>query len=69
MNKHSLETGTQPENVLGVRFLPDPVGLVVVGILIPMIYYEVLPKTQLTSFLVAPPPPPPLRRLPRLPLP
>jgi protein TonB len=35
------------------------VGLVVVMILIPLIYTETLPKTQLTSFLVAPPPPPP----------
>jgi TonB family C-terminal domain len=35
------------------------VALIVVAILIPLIYNEVLPKTQLTSFLVAPPPPPP----------
>ncbi len=28
-------------------------------ILIPMIYFDTLPATQLTSFLVAPPPPPP----------
>jgi protein TonB len=35
------------------------IGLVIVAILIPMIYYEALPRTQLTSFLVAPPPPPP----------
>ncbi len=28
-------------------------------ILIPLIYYDALPRTQLTSFLVAPPPPPP----------
>jgi periplasmic protein TonB len=34
-------------------------GLVVVGILIPLIYTESLPKTELTGFLVAPPPPPP----------
>ncbi len=35
--------------------------LLVVGvaILIPMIYFDALPKSQLTSFLVAPPPPPP----------
>jgi protein TonB len=33
--------------------------LVGVGILIPMIYFDALPRTQLTSFLVAPPPPPP----------
>src|SRR6185436_2602122 len=30
-----------------------------VAILIPMIYFDALPRTQLTSFLVAPPPPPP----------
>jgi protein TonB len=30
-----------------------------VAILIPMIYFDALPQTQLTSFLVAPPPPPP----------
>ena len=34
-------------------------SLVIVGILIPLIYTETLPKTQLTGFLVAPPPPPP----------
>ena len=28
-------------------------------ILIPLIYTEALPKTQLMTFLVAPPPPPP----------
>ena len=33
--------------------------MVTVAVLIPLIYYEALPKTQLTSFLVAPPPPPP----------
>jgi periplasmic protein TonB len=33
--------------------------LVVVAILIPLIYTDTLPRTQLTSFLVAPPPPPP----------
>jgi len=33
--------------------------LIVVAVLIPLIYYDALPKTQLTSFLVAPPPPPP----------
>ena len=29
-----------------------------VAILIPLIYTDSLPRTQLTSFLVAPPPPP-----------
>jgi protein TonB len=33
--------------------------LIGVAVLIPLIYYDALPKTQLTSFLVAPPPPPP----------
>ncbi len=33
--------------------------IVVVAVIIPLIHFEVLPKTQLTSFLVAPPPPPP----------
>src|SRR6185369_15578669 len=33
--------------------------MVIVLVLIPLIYTETLPKTQLTSFLVAPPPPPP----------
>ncbi len=35
------------------------ITLVAVLILIPLIRYEVLPSTTLTSFLVAPPPPPP----------
>jgi len=35
------------------------VVIVAVAILIPMIYFDALPKSQLTSFLVAPPPPPP----------
>jgi protein TonB len=30
-----------------------------IAILVPLIYTDTLPKTQLTSFLVAPPPPPP----------
>ncbi len=33
--------------------------LIGVAILIPLLVYDQLPKTQLTSFLVAPPPPPP----------
>jgi protein TonB len=35
------------------------VVLIGIAILIPMIYFDALPKSQLTSFLVAPPPPPP----------
>jgi protein TonB len=33
--------------------------LLMIAILIPLIYTDTLPSTQLTSFLVAPPPPPP----------
>src|SRR5229473_3114570 len=33
--------------------------MIIVMILIPLIYTDVLPKAQLTSFLTAPPPPPP----------
>jgi len=33
--------------------------LIGIAVLIPLIRFEVLPATQLTSFLVAPPPPPP----------
>ncbi|HUJ20652.1 MAG TPA: TonB family protein [Bryobacteraceae bacterium] len=35
------------------------IALIGVAVLIPMIYFDALPRTQLTSFLVAPPPPPP----------
>ena len=35
------------------------IGLLVVAVIIPMIYFDVLPAATLTSFLVAPPPPPP----------
>src|ERR1017187_8212636 len=34
-------------------------ALMIIAVILPMIYFDVLPKTQLTSFLVAPPPPPP----------
>ncbi|MCX6624496.1 MAG: energy transducer TonB [Acidobacteria bacterium] len=34
-------------------------GLVGLAVLIPLIFTDVLPRTQLTSMLVAPPPPPP----------
>ena len=33
--------------------------LIGIAIIIPMVYFDALPKSQLTSFLVAPPPPPP----------
>ena len=34
-------------------------GLLIVAVILPMIYFDVLPAATLTSFLVAPPPPPP----------
>ena len=49
---------TRKASSVFVSFLVQ-VCLVIVMILIPLIYTETLPKTQLTSFLVAPPPPPP----------
>jgi protein TonB len=39
---------------LGVQCL-----LLVVAVILPMVYFDVLPAAQLSSFLVAPPPPPP----------
>jgi len=35
------------------------IGLVIVAVIIPLIYYEALPKTTFASMLQAPPPPPP----------
>lgn len=35
------------------------VGLLIVLVILPMIYFDVLPSATLQSFLVAPPPPPP----------
>jgi periplasmic protein TonB len=54
-----LDTGKtrKPWTVL-VSFVAQLVVLAI-AILIPMIYFDALPKSQLTSFLVAPPPPPP----------
>src|ERR1044071_10052570 len=33
--------------------------LIIIAVIIPMVYFDALPQTQLTSFLGAPPPPPP----------
>jgi periplasmic protein TonB len=35
------------------------IGIIIVMILVPLIFTEALPRTQLMTFLVAPPPPPP----------
>ncbi len=55
-----VESGGQTRKVWSVlvSFICQ-VLLIIVGLLIPMIYFDTLPRTQLTSFLVAPPPPPP----------
>src|SRR5260370_8003610 len=50
-------TSKKSSSVL-VAFLAQSAFLVI-AVILPMIYFDVLPKTQLTSFLVAPPPPPP----------
>src|SRR6516165_2666647 len=34
-------------------------GLIIVAIIVPMVWFDMLPTAQLQSFLVAPPPPPP----------
>ncbi len=60
LNKRSLTEPGKPKRVgplplrLFLRSWPSGSPL-----LIPLIYTDSLPKTQLTSFLVAPPPPPP----------
>ena len=52
------QNATRKASSVFVSFLIQ-CGLVTVGVLIPLIYTDSLPKTQLSSFLVAPPPPPP----------
>lgn len=41
-----------------LSFVAQCIGIVLL-VLLPMIYFDTLPATRLTSFLVAPPPPPP----------
>src|ERR1700685_631040 len=57
-----IESGGRPKTKRGwtsmVSFLIQ-IGIVGVMVLIPLIFTEALPKTQLMTFLVAPPPPPP----------
>jgi protein TonB len=52
------ENVTRKASSVFVSFIVQ-VCLIIVAVLIPLIYTETLPRTQLTSFLVAPPPPPP----------
>jgi protein TonB len=55
-----VETGnkTQKGASVFISFIVQIV-LIIVAVIIPLIYTDSLPRTQLTSFLVAPPPPPP----------
>ena len=41
-----------------IAFIAQTV-FIIIAVILPMIYFDVLPKTTFTSFLVAPPPPPP----------
>ncbi len=52
------QAGTRKVWTVIVSFMGQ-ILLIGVMILLPMIYFDTLPSTQLTSFLVAPPPPPP----------
>ncbi|HEX9761340.1 MAG TPA: energy transducer TonB [Candidatus Acidoferrales bacterium] len=58
-----LESSVQKKrtNSKWAIFISTVVQIILLGvmILIPLIYTEALPKTMLTTFLVAPPPPPP----------
>jgi protein TonB len=49
---------TQKGTSVMVSFIVQIVAVIVL-VIIPLIYTDTLPRTQLTSFLVAPPPPPP----------
>ena len=61
MFEQTFVEGTGKTNKTWTVMLSFALQILIVGvaILIPMIYFDALPKSQLTSFLVAPPPPPP----------
>jgi protein TonB len=52
-------TGTTKKSWTVLMAFGIQIVLIVVAIIIPMIWFEVLPSATLSSFLVAPPPPPP----------
>jgi protein TonB len=54
-----LEGGKTKSTRMMLLAMVGEVVLVGVAVLLPMIYFDVLPSTTLKSFLVAPPPPPP----------
>jgi protein TonB len=61
MFEQTFVDGTGKTNkpwTVAVSFLLQ-ILLILVAVLIPLIYTDTLPRTSLTSFLVAPPPPPP----------
>ncbi len=53
-----VEGKTKSVWTVALAFIGQSIFLTI-AVILPMIYFDVLPKTQLTSFLVAPPPPPP----------
>ncbi len=61
MFEQSFVEGTGKTNKTWTVLISFTGQIILIGIavLIPMIYFDALPKSQLTSFLVAPPPPPP----------
>src|SRR5215831_16339982 len=52
-------TGQTKKPVTVLMAFGIQIVMIVVLIVIPLLWFEVLPAAQLTSFLVAPPPPPP----------
>jgi periplasmic protein TonB len=57
-----IESGGKLKTKRGLTSLVSfgiQIGIIIVMILIPLIFTEALPRTQLMTFLVAPPPPPP----------
>jgi protein TonB len=53
-----VEGKTKKTWTVMVAFLAQIV-LLIIAVILPMIYFDVLPKTTLSSMLIAPPPPPP----------
>jgi protein TonB len=59
MFEQTFVEGTTKKTWTVLVALIGQTAFLAIAVILPMIYFDVLPKTQLTSFLVAPPPPPP----------
>jgi len=59
MFEQTFVEGTTKKTWTVLVALLGQTAFLTIAVILPMIYFDVLPKTQLTSFLVAPPPPPP----------